>query len=73
MSEKEIAMELLEHIPSNKLGFVIAYMQGITADEFDDDKYCEALVDEYEADADRGEYVSFKEMAEMSGVDLNAI
>ena len=31
MSEKEIAMNLLENVPSYKLGYVIAYLQGLTA------------------------------------------
>ena len=30
MSEKEIAMNLLENVPSYKLGYVIAYLQGLT-------------------------------------------
>lgn len=33
MSEKELAMNLLENVPSYKLSYVIAYLQGLTADE----------------------------------------
>lgn len=72
MSEKEIAMELLNRVPADKLGYVIAYMQGITADDYDD-AYCEALVDEYETDSDKGQFISMEEMAELSGVDFDAL
>ena len=73
MSEKEIAMKLLENVPAYKLGYVIAYLEGITADESSDDAFCESLCEEYEANPDKGQFVSFDEMAKMSGVDLNAI
>lgn len=73
MSEKEMAMRLLESVPSYKLGYVIAYLQGITADEANDDAFCERLCDEYEKDSDKGQFVSMEEMAKMSGVDLNEI
>lgn len=73
MSEKEIAMKLLENVPAYKLGYVIAYLQGITADEAMDDAFCEKLCAEYEEDEDKGQFISMSEMAELSGVDLNAI
>lgn len=73
MSEKEMAMKLLDHVPSYKLGYVIAYLQGITADETADDAFCEKLCAEYEASDEKGQYVSMAEMAKMSGVDLHAI
>ena len=73
MSEKELAMKLLENVPPYKLGYVIAYLQGITADEMMDDAFCENLCIEYENSEDKGQFVSMSEMAEMSGVDLNAI
>ncbi len=73
MSERETAMRLLENVPAYKLGYVIAYLQGITADEALDDAFCERLCSEYENDADKGQFISMAEMAKMSGVDLNEI
>lgn len=73
MSEKELAYNLLENVPEYKLGYVIAYLQGITADEAADDAFCEKLCREYEADPDKGDMISIEEMAKISGVDLNAI
>jgi len=73
MSEKEMAMRLLENVPSYKLGYVIAYLQGITADDAADDAFCEKLCAEYEASDEKGQFVSMEEMAKLSGVDLNEI
>lgn len=73
MSEKEMAMHLLESVPAYKLGYVIAYLQGITADEAADDAFCEALCAEYEETDEKGQFITMEEMARMSGVDLNEI
>ena len=73
MSEKEMAIRLLDSVPSYKLGYVIAYLQGITADEAIDDAFCEKLCDEYEHSTEKGNFVSMAEMAKMSGVDINAL
>ena len=63
MSEKEMALRLLDCVPPAKLGYVIAYLQGLTAGEADDDAFCEQLVREYEADPDKGDVVTLEEMA----------
>ena len=73
MSEKEMAMNLLESVPQYKLGYVIAYLQGLVADEIVDDAFCERLCEEYNNSGDKGQFISMAEMAKMSGVDLNAI
>lgn len=52
MSEKELAIQLLENVPKYKLGYVIAYLQGITADEMADDSFCEKLNKEFAWDPD---------------------
>lgn len=73
MSEKEIAMNLLENVPSYKLGYVIAYLQGLTADEAADDAFCEQLLKDYENDKDKGHFISMEEMAKLSGIDPDAL
>ena len=73
MSDKEIAIHLLERVPENKLGYVIAYLQGITADEEKDDEFCEKLLEEYENDPEKGEYITIEEMAELCGVELDEL
>ena len=73
MSDKEIAIHLLELVPENKLGYVIAYLQGITAGEEKDDEFCEKLLEEYENDPEKGEYITIEEMAELCGVELDEL
>lgn len=71
MSEKERAVSLLDLVPEYKLGYVIAYLQGLTAaEEAADDAFCNALYTEYEADPDKGGAVSLEEAAQMLGVAL---
>lgn len=65
MSEKEIATRLLENVPTYKLGYVIAYLQGLMADENADDMFCENLCETYENDPDKGEFVTLEEMAKI--------
>jgi len=73
MSEKEYAMNLLDAIPKAMLGHVIAYMQGIMASDAQDDEFCEELIEEYKKDPDKGQFISFEEMARLSGVDVNEV
>ena len=37
MSNKEKIITLLEDVPEYKLGYILAYIQGITADDENDD------------------------------------
>ena len=48
MSNKEKIIELLESVPDYKMGYVLAYVQGITADEEADDIFFERMVENYE-------------------------
>jgi hypothetical protein len=43
MSNKEQILQLLDKVPEYKLGYVLAYIQGMTTDEEVDDAYCERL------------------------------
>ena len=52
MSDRERAMSLLESVPDYKIGYVLAYLQGITADEEADDAFCERMIESYENDPD---------------------
>ncbi|WP_417105640.1 hypothetical protein [Hominenteromicrobium sp.] len=53
MSNRELCVKLLENVPDYKIGYVLAYIQGLTADEDADDAFCEKLVDEYENDPEK--------------------
>ena len=52
MSEKDKIIQLLDYVPEYKLGYVLAYVQGITADEDSDDAYCRNLYEDYLNDPD---------------------
>ena len=53
MSNRELCVKLLENVPDYKIGYVLAYIQGLTADEDADDAFCEKLVQEYENDPEK--------------------
>ena len=52
MSDKEKCIKLLESVPDYKIGYVLAYIQGITADEEADDRFCQRMLDNYDDDPD---------------------
>lgn len=73
MSTKELALSLLNNIPEYKMGYVLAYLQGLTADENADDEYCEQLYQNYLKSEDKGGGISIEQFAEQCGVKLNEI
>ena len=52
MSNRELCVKLLDNVPEYKIGYVLAYIQGITADEEADDAFCERMIENYENDPD---------------------
>ena len=48
MSNRERIIELLDVIPDYKIGYVLAYVQGVAADEEADDAFCQRMVENYE-------------------------
>lgn len=52
MSAKERIVQLLDAVPEYKLGYILAYIQGITADESADNLYCQKLYEDYLNDPD---------------------
>ena len=52
MSNREKIIALLDSVPEYKMGYVLAYVQGITADEEADDLFCERMLENYENDPD---------------------
>lgn len=52
MSNRELCLKLLDNVPEYKIGYVLAYIQGITADEEADDAFCARMIENYENDSD---------------------
>lgn len=72
MSKRELAIQLLDEVPEYKLGYVLAFIQGLTADESSDDAYCEMLYQDYlSAPVEDKELVSLKDAAKMLGASLD--
>lgn len=53
MSNRELCIKLLDNVPDYKIGYVLAYIQGLTADEEADDAFCKGLIEEYENDPEK--------------------
>lgn len=70
MSNREKAIQLLEQVPEYKMGYVLAYIQGITADEEADDIFCERMIENYKQAPDEDkENVPFEECLKEWGLD----
>ncbi len=52
MSNKEMCIKLLDSVPEHKIGYVLAYLQGLTADEEADDRFCQRMLENYDNDPD---------------------
>lgn len=52
MSNRERVIELLNSVPEYKIGYILAYVQGLAADEEADDAYCARLAEAYRNDTD---------------------
>ena len=48
MSNRERIIELLDVIQDYNIGYVLAYVQGVAADEEADDIFCQKMVENYE-------------------------
>ena len=73
MSERERAVQMVNDIPEYKLGYVLAYLQGLMADEAEDDAFCERLYQDYLNDPDKGDFISIEEAAKMCTMDDDTV
>ncbi len=71
MSNKDRVISLLDNVPEYKMGYVLAYVQGITADEENDDAFCERMWDSYQNDPDpeKDKGYSLEECKKEWGID----
>ncbi|MEY8355458.1 hypothetical protein AALB39_19155 [Lachnospiraceae bacterium 54-53] len=71
MSNKDSIIQLLDKIPDYKMGYVLAYIQGITADEEADDIFCERMYQNYlnDPDPEKDETYSLEECKKEWGID----
>ncbi len=71
MSDKERVISLLDQVPAYKMGYVLAYVQGITADEAADDAFCERMLEDYwnDPDPDKDEEFAWEDCKKSWGLD----
>ncbi len=70
MSDRERIVQLLDKVPDYKIGYVLAYIEGITADEEMDDAYCQKMVQDY-LDEPEHETVSFEQAVKECGLTID--
>ena len=73
MSNREIAIDLINNLPEYKLTYIITFLKGVTYDDdIEDDIYCRKLVDEYLNDKspDKHETVSVEDLAKELDIAL---
>lgn len=71
MNSRDKCIQMLSDMPEYKIGYVLAYMQGLLADEeIKDDAFCEALYHEYlnDKDPEKHEAVSLQSFADELGI-----
>ena len=68
MSNRERVISLLDSVPDYKMGYVLAFVQGLTVDEEADDAFCRKMYEDYLNDPDRGDMVPIEEVMRECGV-----
>ena len=62
MSEREQAKQIIDTLPDYKMQAILMFLRGIEFDdELEDDRFCEELVEKYENDPDKGQFLTLDE------------
>lgn len=69
MSDREKIRVLLDSVPDYKIGYVLAYIQGLTADEEEDDRFCGQIYQDYLNDPEKDEFYTLEECKKEWGLD----
>lgn len=71
MSDREQIITLLDNIPDYKMGYVLAYVQGIAADEEADNIFCERMMENYlnDPESDKDKSYTLEECKKEWGLD----
>ncbi len=52
-NSREKIIALLDRVPEYKIGYVLAYVQGLTADEDADDAFCQQMYERCQSDPEK--------------------
>lgn len=61
MSVREKVISLVASTPEYKMGYLLAYLQGLNADEDADDVFCQQLYERYLNDPEKDESFTLEE------------
>lgn len=61
MSVREKVISLVASTPEYKMGYLLAYLQGLNADEDADDAFCQQLYERYLNDPEKDESFTLEE------------
>ena len=61
MSEREQVIAMLDRVPEYKLGYVLAYILRFTAEEDEEDAFCQQLYERYQNDPEKDEAFTLEE------------
>lgn len=62
MSEREQAKQIIDTLPDYKMQAILMFLRGVEFDdELEDDRFCEELVEKYENDPDKGQFLTLDE------------
>ena len=61
MSTREKIIAQLKGEPEYKMGYILAYVQGLTADEDADGAFCQQLYERYQNDPEKDEEFTLEE------------
>ena len=68
MSDRERISVLLDSVPDYKIGYLLAYLQGLIADEETDDRFCEQLYQNYLNDPEKDVFYTLEECEKEWGI-----
>lgn len=71
MSNKDQAISLLDKVPDHKMGYAVAFLQGLVIDEEADELFCEKMVRDYinNPDPNKHDYVTLDELKAELGMN----
>ena len=67
-NSREKIIALLDRVPEYKIGYVLAYVQGLTADEDADDAFCQQMYERYQSDPEKDEEFTLEECKQEWGL-----
>ena len=74
MSNRELARQLIENLSKYRLGYVVAHLQGINANEAADDMFCAQLLEDYKKTVrTKANLCPWKRLPKCAGLKLKSI